>query len=65
MLSSTLITLDAFHRLPRQHRVFRPGQRCHPEDAASLQDDTPLLAIWLGERVPLLLTVAASSGAGR
>jgi hypothetical protein len=65
MLSSTPITLDAFHRLPRQYRVFRSGEHCHPEDAASLQDDTPLLAIWVGERVPLLLTMAASSGAGR
>ena len=91
MLSSTPITLDAFRRLPGLYRSLRPGEHCHPEDAGSLQDDTPLLAVCVGEpvssapalgtralassrgrfdgarpaRIPLLPSMATSSGAGR
>ena len=52
MLSSTPITLDAFRRLPGLYRrwelveVLRPGVHYHLEDAGSMQDGTPLIAVF-------------------
>ena len=53
MLSSTSITLDAFRRLPGLYRrwelieILRPGVHYHLEDAGSMQDGTPLIAVFV------------------
>jgi hypothetical protein len=57
MLSSTPITLDAFRRLPGLFRrwelieILRPGVHYHLEDAGSMQDGTPLIAVFVRDPV--------------
>jgi hypothetical protein len=74
MLSSTPITLDAFRRLPGLYRrwelieILRPGVHYHLEDAGSMQDGTPLIAVFVcdpdtPEHAAGMLSVASSRGA--
>ena len=57
MLSPTPITLDAFRRLPGLFRrwelieILRPGVHYHLEHAGSMQDGTPLLAVFVCDPV--------------
>lgn len=74
MLSPTPITLDAFRRLPGLFRrwelieILRPGVHYHLEHAGSMQDGTPLLAVFVcdpvtSENVARMHPVASSRGA--
>ena len=53
MISSNPITLDAFRRLPGLYRrwelieILLPGVHYHLEHAGSMQDGTPLLAVFV------------------
>jgi hypothetical protein len=53
MISSNPITLDAFRRLPGLYRrwelieILRPGVQYHLEHAGSMQDGTPLIAVFM------------------
>ncbi len=74
MLNSTPITLDAFRRLPGLYRrwelieILRPGVHYHLEHAGSMQDGTPLIAVFISdpatsENVAGMPPVASSRGA--
>lgn len=74
MLSSTPIALDTFRRLPGLYRrwelieILRPGVHYHLEDAGSMKDGTPLIAVFMcdpttSEHAARILPVASSRGA--
>lgn len=74
MPSSTPIHLDGFRRLPGLYRrwelveILRPGVHYHLEDAGSMQDGTPLIAVFVcdpdtTEHATGMYPVASSRGA--
>jgi hypothetical protein len=72
MLSSTPITLDTFRRLPGLFRrwelieILRSGVHYHLEDAGSMRDGTPLIAVFVCDPTgqDLVSRAPVSSAAG-